>query len=304
MSLLTTDTLYMLSQVVSAFRLANAVPRSLVDSPFAGLSVLLVGDFHQFPPVAGHNRALYSQNPTTSKCQLGRNIYMQFNTVINLCQQIRVTDFIWTEILGRARIGACTSDDLAEIRRLVLTSTDCSVPDFSVDPWKNAVLITPRNSVQIRWNNRATEKHCLLSGETMFICPAEDSAHGLPLESRQRLFVAGMSLKDTEQLPTMVRLARGMQVMVTHNLATAANLSNGSRGKVVEIKLDCREDKVAEGAVSDGKVFLNYPPALVVLELDFCDLPPLPGLKERQVPLLPETFKFTIGSNPSTTITR
>lgn len=138
----------------------------------------------------------------------------------------------------------------------------------------------------------------------MLICPAEDSAHGLPLEPRQRLFVAGMSLKDTEQLPTMLRLAKGMQVMVTRNLATVANHSNGSRGKVVEIKLDSREDEVAEEAIRAGKVFLNYPPAVVVLELDFCDLAPLPGLSERQVPLMPETFKFSIGSNPSTIITK
>jgi hypothetical protein len=153
MSLLTTDTLYLLSQVVSAFRLANTVPRTMLDAPFAGLSIVLSGDFHQFPPVAGRNRALYSQHPTTSKCELGRNIYTQFNTVINLTQQVRITDSVWLDILGRARVGACTSEDLSEIRRLVLTMEGCSVPNFAASPWMDAVLITPRNSVQIRWNN-------------------------------------------------------------------------------------------------------------------------------------------------------
>jgi hypothetical protein len=304
MSLLTTDTLYLLSQVVSAFRLANTVPRTMPDAPFAGLSVLLSGDFHQFPPVAGRNRALYSQHPTTSKCELGQNIYTQFNTVVNLTQQVRITDSVWLDILGRARVGACTSEDLSEIQRLVLTMEDCPVPNFAVAPWMHAVLITPRNSVQIRWNNRATEKYSALSGEMMFICPAEDSAHGQPLNARQTLIVAQMPLKETEQLPTMLRLVRGMQVMVTRNLATTANLSNGSRGRVVDIKLDVREDRIADEAFAAHKVFLRYPPALIILELDFCQLSPLPGLSERQVPLTPEKFKFTIGSSPSTTITR
>jgi hypothetical protein len=304
MSLLTTDTLYMLSQVVTAFRLANAVPRTVVNTPFAGLSVVILGDFHQFPPVAGHNRALYSQRPTSNKCQLGRNIYTEFNTVINLSQQIRITDPVWLDILGRARIGACTSEDLSEIRRLVLTMEDCKVPDFSVAPWVHAVLITPRNSVQIRWNNRATEKHRAQSGEVLFICPAEDSTHGLPLDLQQRLTVAGMSPKDTEQLPTRLKLVKNMRVMITRNLATTANLSNGSRGRVVEIKLDVREDHIADEAITEGQVFLQYPPALVIIELDYCELPALRGLPQRQVPLTPEKCHFTIGSGPSTRVTR
>ncbi|KAG2366210.1 hypothetical protein BDR07DRAFT_1275094 [Suillus spraguei] len=49
----------------------------------------------------------------------------------------------------------------------------------------HAVLIMPHNSVQIRWNNQVTEKHAALSGEMSFICPAENSAHRQPLDSRQ-----------------------------------------------------------------------------------------------------------------------
>jgi hypothetical protein len=304
MSLMTTDTLYLLSQVVSSYRLANAIPRTLVDTPFAGLSVVLLGDFHQFPPVGGRNRALYIQHPTSNKCQLGRNIYVEFNTVINLFQQVRITDPVWLDILSRARIGGCTSDDLSEIRRLVLTMNDCQVPDFSVPPWMHAVLITARNSVQTHWNNRATEKHSSISGEVLFICPAEDSTHGQPLDSRQRMTVAGMSLKDTEQLPTMLRLVKGMRVMVTCNLATAANLSNGSRGTVVDFKLDVREDHIVDEDIVDRTVFLHYPPALVIVELDFCEIPALPGLSKNQVPLMPEKCNFTFGSQPSTRVTR
>jgi hypothetical protein len=235
---------------------------------------------------------------------LGQNIYRQFDTVIKLHRQNRITDPIWNEILQRARTGTCTSDDLQEIRSLVLTNDNCIVPDFSCAPWNDAILITPRNSVQIRWNARATEKHSMLSGEIMYICPAEDSTSQGPLSPSQRLTAAAMPLKDTEQLPTMIRIVKGMRVMVTRNISTAANLSNGSRGRIVDIILDPREPPVDKRAIEEKRTYLHYPPILVIVKLDFCELPQLPGLPPCHVPLSPVNCKFTMGSTPSTRITR
>ncbi|KAG1812533.1 uncharacterized protein BJ212DRAFT_1276698, partial [Suillus subaureus] len=100
--------------------------------------------------------------------QLGRNIYLWFDAVVKLQQQIHITDAVWHNILQHARTGACTSVDFSEIQQLVLTNKE--------------FLITPHNSVQSRWNIRATEKHCLLTGEILYICPAEDSTHDTPLQ--------------------------------------------------------------------------------------------------------------------------
>lgn len=276
----------------------------MLDSPLAGLSALLLGDFHQFPPIGGRNRALYSQNPQSSKSQLGRNLFLQFETVVELRQQMRVTDVVWDNILQRARNGACTYEDLAEIRRLVLTNKDCTIPNFQTAPWNDAVLITPRNSVRCQWNARATEKHSLWSGEMMYICPAEDSAHEAPLSTSQRLLVAKLSAKETEDLPTIIRIVKGMRIMVTRNIATTANLSNGSRGRIADIVLDPREPAITPQAVEEKKAYLLYPPAIIILELDFCDLPRLPSLPPRHVPLSPMMCKFSIGTTPSTRITR
>jgi hypothetical protein len=101
-----------------------------VTAPFGGLSAIILGNFHQFPPITGHHRTLYSQNPQMAKCQLGRNIYLQFDTVIQLKQQIHITDMVWHDILQCVRVGACTSTNLSEIRRLVLTNEECDVPYF------------------------------------------------------------------------------------------------------------------------------------------------------------------------------
>ncbi|KAG1864867.1 hypothetical protein F4604DRAFT_1013640 [Suillus subluteus] len=196
--------------LLAADEMRQGIPQQVLDSPLAGLSVILLGDFHQFPPIGSRNRALYSQHPHSSKAQLGRNLYLQFDTVVELRQHMRVTDIVWDGILRRARNGACTNEDLVKIRRLVLTNKECDIPDFSTAPWNDAVLITPRNSVRSRWNACATEKHSLLSGEMLYICPAEDSAREAPLSPSQRLLVARLLLKETEDLPTMIRIVKGM----------------------------------------------------------------------------------------------
>jgi len=144
----------------------------------------------------------------------------------------------------------------------------------------------------------------MLSGEIMYICPAEDSTGGTPLSPSQRLTIAAVPLKDTEQLPTMIRIVKGMRVMVTRNISTAANLSNGSRGRIADIILDPREDPIGQSAIQQRRSYLHYPPILVIIELDFCELPQLPGLPPRYVPLSPISSKFTVESNPSIRVTR
>jgi hypothetical protein len=44
--------------------------------------------------------------------------------MVTLTVQIRVTDERWIRLLSRLREGECTVDDLAEIRKLVLTLND------------------------------------------------------------------------------------------------------------------------------------------------------------------------------------
>jgi hypothetical protein len=277
---------------------------AVVTLPFGGLSVLIAGDFHQFPPVGNINRALYSQFPNTSCSQLGKNIYEQFITVVTLHQQMRIVDPVWDQLLQRARVGECTSIDLDEIRHLLLSNDKYNRPDFSTPPWDDVILITPRNSVQSRWNIRAVIKHSISSSSMLYLCPAEDSAHGSLLSLSQRFSVARLTLKETEHLPTVLRLVQGMRVMVTRNLAVHVKLSNGSRGRISDIFLDPREPSITSNAVATGSTRLYYPPAMVIIQLDFCDMPTLPGLGPGQVPLVPVEYKFNIGANPSTRITR
>ncbi|KAG2757211.1 hypothetical protein P692DRAFT_20649338, partial [Suillus brevipes Sb2] len=182
---------------------------------FGGMDVLIIADFHQFPPIGNINKALYGSQPPNQKCELGRHLFEQFQTVIRLRQQARVTDHAWNDILLHARDGECTAQDLQMIRSLVITDKTCNVPDFNVPPWNNAVLITPRNSVRTRWNTLSVIKHCKYSRNLLYIAPAEDSAKDLPLSMKQRLATTKLSLDQTQHLPAEVQLSIGMKVMIT-----------------------------------------------------------------------------------------
>jgi len=72
---------------------------------------------------------------TVRYSELGREIFLQFDKVVILDKQIRVTDETWASILRRLRVGECSARDLEEIQKLVLTNPECDVPDFSKAPW-------------------------------------------------------------------------------------------------------------------------------------------------------------------------
>lgn len=84
--------------------------------PCGGMHIIKFGDFHQFPPVKNPTGALYIDRANDSrKALLGRSIFLQFDTVVILEEQVRVTDKVWTDVLDRIRVGQCSEEDMHEI---------------------------------------------------------------------------------------------------------------------------------------------------------------------------------------------
>lgn len=122
-----------------------------IHAPFGGISVILCGDFHQFPPVIkGVPGALFQPNvatpavtkPKKSKTkplqpktetqvkkdlmsQTGREIYERFTTVVLLTEQMRVSDPIWRALLQRMRRGQTAEQDFDTLRSLIITRPEC-----------------------------------------------------------------------------------------------------------------------------------------------------------------------------------
>ena len=147
MSMLTAPQLPWLSQVTSILCTGDFSTEPSI--PFGGLSVILLGDMHQFPPITNTNKELYNHAPLEHTSYISWTLFEQFETVICLEKQMRIQDPVWEDILTRTRTGDCTTEDLAEIDHLVLGNAECILLDFLSPPWNDFILVMSRNIVQM-----------------------------------------------------------------------------------------------------------------------------------------------------------
>jgi ATP-dependent exoDNAse (exonuclease V), alpha subunit - helicase superfamily I member len=296
-SMLTTDLMNMVSNVTGHIRTCNGVGNT--SMPFGGMNVIIVADFHQFPPVGKKASTLYHDENQRVTAKLGRAIFLQFETVVILRQQMRISDHHWIEILGRLREGECTEQDLKDIRQLVLTNKKCDIPDFSKEPWSEAILITARHSVRNAWNAMALNNHCNKTGHIRYISSAEDSKgrNREDLSIHERYEVARLTADKTGRLPDRVEIAIGMKTLVTWNLATDADLANGTRGTITQIILDPRE----EGGIQDGVKLLQFPPAMILFKPNEDSQQTFPNVEKGYIPIFPSEATFTIHPSPKKT---
>jgi ATP-dependent exoDNAse (exonuclease V) alpha subunit len=138
------------------------------------------------------------------------------------------------------------------------------------------------------------------------IVPAEDisrdGSEALSMEAK--LAIAGLEDAKTGKLPATVHMAIGMKAMVLLNLATEADVANGTRGEIQGIILDEREDTPPPN--EDGPVHLKYPPAMLLFRPYKKTKLVFPGLPIGVIPLTPSValFKATGRTQQKFKITR
>ncbi|KAJ3568696.1 hypothetical protein NP233_g5549 [Leucocoprinus birnbaumii] len=274
-SMMTSEMLGLVTEVVTATRLKEGKCRPL--DAFGGMSIIMFGDFHQFPPVSRANLALYKPTTVNKRAMIGQELYTRFQKVVLLCKQNRVKDARWTEFLRRLRHGACNAEDMEMVETLRLTNPDCDIPDFSKEPWSEAVLVTSRVEVKNRWNQAALTRHSQRTGNRIFVSSAHDmieNTGGTTSEPSMfhRVLLAGSTIQDTQRMAERVELAVGMKAMVIVNIATEADLANGTRGTVEEIILDPREPPTP-----DTKPQITFE-----------------GLEDGLIPIIPGEVRFSI----------
>nr|GAT42598.1 predicted protein [Mycena chlorophos] len=249
---------------------------------FGGISVILFGDLHQFPPVGNPRQALfYDGEGSDENSPIGLDLYRRFTTVVTLMEQRRVSDPVWTAFLARLRVGDCTEEDIKMLEQLKVGSTEeLEKIDWSADPWKGAVLVTPRHAVRERWNEEALRRYTAETGHRLYRFPAEDriSATGAELSAWERFYVAQAKTQQAGKLADTVPVTVGMRAMVMHNISTEAELANGSRGTIEKIVLDYREQQpLNEDATTDSG-----------------NAPELPDVPPGILPIVPSSVKFSL----------
>jgi hypothetical protein len=263
--------------------------------PFSGMSVILCGDLHQFPPVAKSRREfLYTPiNLTTDSddCKIGRANYEQFETVVILKEQMRIKDPVWHSMLTNLRKGQIRDEDIKMLRDRIIPTADKE--DFGSEPWSSAPLVTPRHSVRTMWNEYCTRKQCKSSGQPVFVCYAQDTMSNKPLTVEERFHVA---LHDKEnknqnnQLPRKLEIAKGMKILITNNIATDLDITNGAQGEIVDIILNPKEPPIN----NDSIIHLVKMPLYIMVKLTRTRASQLEGLDECVVPIEPLTCRMDI----------
>ena len=270
-------------------------PYAARDHSFGGLNVILCGDLHQFPPVAcAKSEALcYPVNlaKDSDDAKIGRRIYEEFSMVVVLREQMRITDQGWRDFLVRLCYGKVQRCDLTMLRSLLLQHSPI---DFSSPPWTDASLITPRHAVRTQWNQAALRKACAENGQWLLICHAEDTIKSQPLSLRERYALAEQSTRDgrrkRKDLPETIELAIGMKVMVTSNIATDLDITNGARGSMVDIILSAEEPPLGDACV----VELKHLPQCVLVKLNRTRAARLDSLDAGVIPIFPAKSSMQI----------
>jgi hypothetical protein len=267
---------------------------------FGGVNVILCGDLHQFPPVAKSSaESLYRPTNLASdstECQIGRAIYEEFKTVVILKEQMRVTDPIWRDLLVHLRYGRIQERHIQILRSLVVhRSQSKDRVDFKSEPWASAPLITPRHAVRKVWNESAARKSCRESGEQLFVCTAEDTIGGRKLSLPEQYALAARSKTESRRkrkdLPSKIEIAKGMKVLVTNNIETDLDVTNGARGEIVDIILHPDEPPIS---ANEPVVHLKYLPSYLLVKLSRTRASRLAGLEDAVIPVEVETSSMKI----------
>lgn len=175
------------------------------------------------------------------------------------------------------------------------------MPNFQEEPWSEAILVTPRHGVREAWNEQALKRHCRKTGHIRYVVPAEDidRTTGTRPNKQRRLTLAGINISTSMKLTDQIHIAEVMKAMVLLNIATEADVANGTRGRIEKIILDGREEN-GKRPDHSGTIHLNYPPALLLFRPDKPTDIRFEGIEKGLIPITPSEVRFTVkeeGSN-------
>ncbi|SJL03171.1 uncharacterized protein ARMOST_06517 [Armillaria ostoyae] len=110
----------------------------------------------------------------------------------------------------------------------------------------------------------------------------------------EQVMVTGMTMKQSGRLAEKVEIAIGMKAMVLMNIATEADITNGTRGTIEDIILDSREDDMPNDSAT-VEVELKYPPAVIIFRPDHASEEfEFEGLAKGLIPIVASEAGFTI----------